>query len=170
MTLYDVKGNFLVGGQLPLATRSGRQIPNDRRPEIHPDIMGAAREIVLSEHDSARVRSLSGVYNCMGMVFASRRTWIDTEELGEVLRDDQYRRLSDEDEVIEGDVVVYRDRDVVTHVGIVARVQPDLTQAVTNITVLSQWGRDGEYFHRIDDINPRLGTPVEFWTDRTGVE
>ena len=170
MTLYDERGYYLVGGQLPLATREGRQIPNDRRPQVRPEIMRAARDIVVGSHPTVRARSLSAVYDCMGMVFGSRRVWIDTDELELILDGDDYRRLSDGGEVTEGDVVVYRDEDVVTHVGIVARTRQNLAQAVTEITVLSQWGRHGEYFHGIDDVDSRLGTPAEFWTDRTRME
>lgn len=167
MTLYDERGNYLVGGQLPLATRKGRQIPNDRRVEQHPDRLRAAKEIVLRNHLSARVRSLTGVYNCMGMIFAARRTYIEPDELPMILEDDDYRRLGPQDEVIKGDMVVYKDTGgYVSHVGLVADAQRDLREGTTDITVLSQWGQDGEYFHHIDDINPFLGTATEYWTDR----
>lgn len=66
-----------------------------------------------------------------------------------------------------GDVVVYRDEGgAVVHVGVVSQVQTDLREGTRGILVLSQWGADGEYFHRIDDVNPLLGKPVEYWTDR----
>jgi len=167
MVLYDERGNYLVGGQLPLTTRKGRQIPNDRRPEQHPERLRAAKEIVLGHHHTARPRSLTGLYNCMGMVFATRRTWIEPGELQMIVEDDDYHRLDPGDEVIRGDVVVYRDATgYVSHVGLVADVQHDLRRGTREITVLSQWGQDGEYFHRVDDVNPFLGTPTEYWTDR----
>jgi len=167
MTLYDTQGNYLVGGQLLLATRRGRQIPNDRRPEQPPERMRAAQDIVSAAHPTVRARSLTAAYNCMGMVFASRRTWIDTDELGMILEDDEYRRLSSNEEVVLGDIVVYKDvTGAVSHVGVVARVSIDFVAGTKETTVLSQWGRDGEYFHRVDDVNSRLGSPSEYWTDR----
>jgi hypothetical protein len=103
----------------------------------------------------------------MGMVFASRRTWIEPEELQMVLEDDDYHRLSGPDHAVQGDIVVYRNaQGNVEHVGLVAIVNVNLSQAVREITILSQWGADGEYFHRVDDVPERLGTPAEYWSDR----
>jgi hypothetical protein len=103
----------------------------------------------------------------MGMVFASRRTWVDPEHLHLILQDDEYRLLPGPDQVREGDVLVYRDvQGNVAHVGIVARVNVDLREATRHITILSQWGAAGEYFHQANDVSPYLGTPAEYWSDR----
>ena len=170
MTLYDAQGNYLVAPELPLATKQGRHIPNEQREEAPLASMDARKEQVLLSHPDIRVRSLRSDYNCMGMVFANRRTWIDPEHLQIILVDDGYRQANDETELQPGDVVVYRDDSgEVSHVGLVTEVRIDVAQASREIFVLSQWGRYGEYFHRIDDVNPWLGTPVEYWTDRTEV-
>lgn len=167
MVLYDDRGNFLVGGQLLLSTRRGRQIPNDRRRERPPAAMSAARELVLSSRPTARVRSLTSIYNCMGMVFATRRTTVLPDELEMILEDDDFRRISFEWELMAGDVVVYRDTTgFVVHVGLVAEIRTNLSDGSREVIVLSQWGADGEYFHRVDDVNPVLGSPAEYWTDR----
>ena len=129
--------------------------------------MDAARNAALNAHPNARARSLSSVYNCVGMVFAARRTWVDPEHLPMILADDGYQPVPNETELQPGDVVVYRDSDgQVSHVGIVSEVRTNLAQAVREVFVLSQWGQDGEYFHRADDVNPLLGMPAEYWTDR----
>lgn len=168
MVLYDEKGNFLVGGQLPLATRKSRQIPNDRRMERAPVAMQVARDMVLRAHASATLRSLTAVYDCMGMVFAARRTTVGTDVLQMILEDDEYQRLSDSDNVVTGDVVVYRDsQGIATHVGLVAHAGPIRPDGTRDIVILSQWGADGEYFHGVDDISPYLGAPTEYWSDRT---
>ena len=110
---------------------------------------------------------MSSTYNCMGMVFASRRTWVDPEHLTIILEDDGYRPVANEGELQPGDVVIYRDdAGEVSHVGIVTKVRTNLLQASREITVLSQWGESGEYFHRVDDVHPGLGHPSEYWTDR----
>ena len=171
MVLYDERGDYLVGGQLALETRKGRQIPNDRAPEQHPDSLRAARQMLEGSHATVRVRSLTGVCNCMGMIFAARRTCIDTDEWSMISEDDEYHRLDSPDDVRPGDVVVYRDaRGHVSHVGLVSEVRCDLRDGTRSITVLSQWGRNGEYFHRVDDVHQLLGTPAEYWTDRRTLE
>jgi hypothetical protein len=84
-----------------------------------------------------------------------------------VLEDDDYRRLSGSGQAELGDVVVYRDtQGVVTHVGLVARIVTDLQVGAREMGVLSQWGADGEYFHRVDDVPSLLGIPAEYWSDR----
>jgi cell wall-associated NlpC family hydrolase len=92
---------------------------------------------------------------------------IDDEHVGMILREDGYRKLDNPSEAVLGDVVVYRnDGGEISHVGILVSVQLQLEVGGQELTVLSQWGADGEYFHRIDDVNPRLGQPTEIWTDR----
>jgi hypothetical protein len=167
MVLYDNKGTYLVGGQLLLTTRKGHQIPNDRRPEQNPVRLEAAKEQVLKHHKSAQCRSLTSVYNCMGMVFANRRTCIDPDNIRMILKDDEYRQLQPSDEVVKGDVVIYKDSSGhVSHVGLVIDIILDIAQGTRKIKILSQWGQAGEYFHDADDVHQYLGTPEEYWTDR----
>jgi hypothetical protein len=123
--------------------------------------------MVLGLYQTARLRSLSSVYNCMGMVFATRRTWVDPEDLQMIFEDDEYRRLPDDGQAMPGDVVVYRDTEgAVVHIGLVSQVIPNLREGTREIVVLSQWGADGEYFHRTDDVHPSLGSPTDYWSDR----
>ena len=167
MTLFNSQGAYLIPPELPLATRVGRLIPNEQRTEAAPERMQAAMEIVTNNHPTAILRSLRSTYDCMGMVFASRRTWVDIEHLETFLTDDGYRRIQDND-LRTGDLVIYRDEfGEPAHVGIVHHVSPYRPDLTRDVYVLSQWGRDGEYIHRIDDVNHNLGTPTEFWTDRT---
>ena len=35
-----------------------------------------------------------------------------------------------------------------------------------DITVLSQWGDDGEYIHKLTEVPNEYGKAEEFWTDR----
>ena len=168
MVLYDERGNFIVGAELALATRKARQIKNERRLQRPPAAMDEARNIVLGSHSTAQLRSLNSHYNCMGMVFASRRTCIDTEELGMILEDDGYRPVVSENDIMLGDIVVYRNmKGDAVHVGMVAGIRTNLVEGRQEIVVMSQWGGDGEYLHRADDVSPLLGVPSEYWTDRT---
>ena len=167
MTLYNSQGNYLIAPELSLDTKKGRNIPNELSEQRPAERMNAAKEIILRNHPSISVRSLSSAYNCMGMVFANRRVWVDPENLPMILDDDEYQKIAGEEQLQPGDVVVYRNSEgEVSHVGIVAQIRVNIDQASWEITVLSQWSRDGEYFHKADDVNPLLGKPVEYWTDR----
>ena len=157
----------MVPPELPLATKTGRRIPNEQRTETAPERMQAAMQIVTDNHPTASLRSLRSTYDCMGLVFASRRTWVEIEHVETFLADDGYRQIPGDDLRV-GDLVIYRDvSGDPTHVGIVTQLSPYRPDQTRDVYVLSQWGRDGEYFHRIDDVNHNLGTPADFWTDRT---
>jgi hypothetical protein len=67
-----------------------------------------------------------------------------------------------------GDIAVYLNRDgrIVSHVGVVVKIEPDIAKASWNIMVMSQWGADGEYIHSVDDVPQFLGEPKQYWTDR----
>jgi hypothetical protein len=145
---------------IPLATRRGTLIPNERRRERASELMRAAVQIHGRSHPNARLRSATQLYNCMGLIFAARRTWIDPTYLNMILVEDEYRRLAGPSESQVGDVVVYRNtRD--HSVNIERRVDT----ASWKITVISQWGADGEYLHLMEDVPEMLGRPVKYWTD-----
>lgn len=151
---------------IPLATRKGQHIPNERRGEKSLAQLRAAVELWQKERPNARLRSITAVYNCTGLVFASRRTWVDTDHIAMILADDGYRRLAVESEAGIGDIVVYKKNLALTHVGIIIGFDDDLSVGSREIKVLSKWGADGEYIHRIDDVPVLFGVPAEFWTDR----
>ena len=158
----------MVPPQLALETRQGNQVPNEQRREVAPQRMKAAMEIVKANHPTAVERSLRSTYNCVGMVFASRRTCVDIEHLGLLLLEDGYRRLANATELQIGDLAVYKvDSGDFSHVGVVYHLGPFRVDGSRDVYVMSQWGRDGEYYHRVDDVNDHLGTPTEYWTDRT---
>src|SRR5437867_2806150 len=77
-----------------LATSKNTPIPNCRRRERPPEALKAARRIVLEGHPEVRPRSLTATYNCIGMVFANRRTWIEPEHVSMILADDGYAEVA----------------------------------------------------------------------------
>lgn len=158
----------LGDSQLLLETRKNWQIPNEMRQERHTEALRASVELFRKTHPDAQLRSITNLYNCVGMVVASRRTWVDPEDLHRVLGDDGYRMLRDESEVERGDIVVYRDdTGEVCHVGVVAGKNVLQTQGDQDaLQVISKWGGDGEYFHGASNVPVFLGKPVEYWTDR----
>ncbi len=115
----------------------------------------------------AKLRSLTGTYNCMGMVFASRRTCIDFDQLATILKEDGYYRVKDTNELLPGDIVLYGDpRGKPLHISVILEIATDVVAAEHRFKVLSKWGANGEYFHSIGDVPPLLGTPNEFYTER----
>ena len=85
---------------IPLATREGNYIPNERAPERSPLELQASMRIWAGERPDAIFRSISATYNCIGMTFASRRTWVETEHVDMILREDGYRPLSGPHDVV----------------------------------------------------------------------
>jgi cell wall-associated NlpC family hydrolase len=120
-------------------------------------------------HADLRSRG-SAIYNCVGLVFASRRTSIEPSEIDQkILADDGYRRLGAAESPALGDVVIYRSGDgSISHVGIVA--SSGSVGAAPVIRVLSKWGPEGEYLHPLTHVPEVFGTPSEYWTDRHAAE
>jgi len=163
-------GETRVGDSIPLATRNGWSIPNETRMERISISLKAGEQFWRDEHPDARLRSSTATYNCYGMVFASRRTWVDVEYIGKILKYDSYKRI-DETEIELGDIVVYRDeeRDEITHVGIIADKMLIYKEGKWDLWIMSKWGEAGEYIHRIDDVPDTYGNLYEFWSERRQV-
>lgn len=152
---------------IPLATKLGTHITNERRRELAPDSLRASAELWASERPAARLRSISATYNCVGMVFASRRTWVDTDELEKILQEDGYHRVSGLDEIDTGDVLIYRGaKGEIGHIGVVLSSEPVVGTASWMVTVLSKWGAEGEYIHAPDHVPHFCGRPSEYWSER----
>jgi len=155
---------------IPLATRDGTYIPNVRTTEQAPEFHQSAAEMFNHERGNAHLRSSTSLYNCVGHVFASRRTWVEIDHLALILQRDGYKRVSEQKELWIGDVIVYENADhEMTHVGVVVEKQPDVEHGGYKIYVLSKWGQNGEYFHQLDDVPPLLGKPATFWSERREV-
>jgi hypothetical protein len=129
--------------------------------------MKAAADIFTRAHPSLKVRSLDSTYNCVGLVFASRRTAVDPDQFPRIFTDDKYVKLRTEADAALGDIAVYRDwSGAITHVGVVIDIHMDVSAAVPRFRVLSQWGRDGEYLHDGEDVPVWLGRLTEVWSER----
>lgn len=111
------------------------------------------------------VRSVSPyMYNCVGMIFSSRRAWIEIDHLHDILCKDGYAKISKENLDV-GDVVVHT-RVKPEHVGLVTYV-PRLESDDKRIRVLSKWGADGEIEHFIDVVPEGFGKPSEYWSEKS---
>lgn len=132
--------------ELNLHTRRENQVENviDRRPPRAGDQLlcdDYRRDYPAALH---RPTSATRQYNCHGLTFASRRTWIwRPSEIRKILQEDDYERV-DPEGVLPGDIVVYVHKGDVEHSGIViAKGLPPL--------VLSKWGPAHEVLHRVND-------------------
>lgn len=124
-----------------------------------------ALELLGTKKDSVKVRSISEYpYNCVGMVLGNRRAWIDlvTEEIETSLKLDGYAKTS-QDKLSVGDVVLYKNEDEFTHIGVVISVD---IRDVVDIWVLSKWGFAGEMIHHLHDVPSEYGLASQFWSER----
>jgi hypothetical protein len=106
-------------------------------------------------------------YNCHGLTFLSRRGHIDADdEIDKILADDDYEEVTDRENVLPGDVILYglRAGDY-QHSGIVVGVPEKNTKEVWSPFVLSKWGRFGEYIHRHIDVPLSYGKCLGFWRE-----
>lgn len=111
------------------------------------------------------VRSISPfMYNCVGMIFASRRAWIEPEELKLIFCDDKYRRIR-KDQLECGDIVIYTKNNERKHVALVTCVQRTDGE-LGPIWVLSKWGMNAEVAHRIEVVPSKYGSPSEYWSEK----
>jgi hypothetical protein len=133
--------------ELKLHTRNENQIENeiDRRPVRAGD--AAAIIDTKARYPNCRHRPVgpSRQYNCHGLTFASRRTWIcKPSEISKILHDDSYEQIQRPEDVLPGDVVVYTREGDPEHSGIVVSISPE-------IWVLSKWGALHEVIHRVTE-------------------
>lgn len=169
MQLFGPGGELLVGDSIKLETREGNRIRNEQHFQRDDAAMAVAEDLA-RRYGIQGTRSLSSIYNCFGMVFASRRTKVFPDDIRMILTDDRYRQLRSVEQVIAGDLVLYTDnRGRYSHVAVVISPRFGEGGVGNDPLVLSQWGADGEYLHRSSRVNPWLGNPTEFWTERYGI-
>jgi hypothetical protein len=147
--------------------RSGWQIPTqDVREVFIKPISVEKMRITAREHQKwhphVQLRSNSNYpYNCVGLIFAARRAWIDIDYIYDIFREDGYYEI-ERAKIEVGDVVLYTSLDGPSHVGIISFID----RAINNIMVMSKWGHDAEFIHFIEDVPSSFGNPSRFFTER----
>jgi hypothetical protein len=112
-----------------------------------------------------------GGYNCVGHVWASRRTAVHEEtEINLIFRDDGYRVVEQNEQVGVGDFVAYfhqLERQLgFLHVGLVIEMREAQGVQMKVPFVLSKWdGASGEVIHHFMDV-PFESDVHQFWTER----
>jgi hypothetical protein len=157
------------GEFLALDTRQRRHIENRLSPQI--PLKGMLDVAANNErlYSGTRLVSPSSLYNCFGLVFAARRTWIfDAEAAWRSIKDDGYATVPFSPVHWEiGDIVLYcTETDNLTHVAIIVEVVPTEGDPKRSARVVSAWGNQGEYIHWINPGNEALGLPYEVRTLR----
>ena len=89
-------------------------------------------------------------------------------ELNRVLREDEFRPVTQKAQLKPGDLVTYKVRldGEVRHIGVVMSTTPNPEAAEVDVTVLSQWGYDGEYIHDEENVPVLFGQIREYFTER----
>lgn len=153
--------------EYPIYTRLGWEIPQLEFPEMPIELLQIKTNERLRWQRGLglKLRSLSTYpYNCVGMVFASRRAWIEIEHVYKIMEDDGYEKIA-RNEVAQGDVVLYKDHQgEPSHIALVVMVQ--VLGRTPNIQVISKWGKEAEFIHYVENVPDLLGSPAEYWTDR----
>ena len=124
-----------------------------------------AREALGARKSLVTVRSISEYpYNCVGMVLANRRAWIDldSDEIENILTKDGFTKVLRKDLAV-GDVVLYEQDNEFTHIGMVICIDKD---NANNIWILSKWGFAGEMVHHLHDVPIEYGLGRHFWSER----
>ena len=151
-----------------IRTRSGENFPCEEYLPLSPKKMQINAQELMKWRRNIELRSVDNYpYNCVGMIFASRRAWIEIDYIYDLLRADGYNKIQ-QNEVKVGDVVLYKRVDDPLHVALV--IAKETIGSTSLIKVISKWGKDAEFIHIIDDVPEQLGRPAEFWTDRKSHE
>jgi len=147
-----------------IQTRQGNNIENIQYTDISDD----EKEIIVKNEKKyekkylglIRRTEVSPFYNCHGLTFATRRTWItEPDEILKIIKQDNYVQIKD-NEVLPGDIILYfSSSNNIEHSGIVVSV-PETPPIIP--LVVSKWGILREYIHRANHC-PYSLTRIEYY-------
>lgn len=154
---------------IALQTRKGWDIPNQIPLRAQQEQPQLEKFILNPKYDLELRRDADHSYNCVGHVWAARRTYIEPLRhiIDNILEDDGYRSIEVTD-VREGDLVLYLADGEWTHVGMIV-CERRIVRGVTKRGpfVLSKMGSLGsEYIHHYQNLPEDYGKP-HFFTDRS---
>lgn len=158
-------------------TRSGWRIPQLNLWDIYTDpnkenpalvsirTKALIQEMRANRKTSPAMRpSSSTLYNCVGLIFCSRRGHVDIRHIDAILRQDGYNEIS-LDECVAGDLVLYTFEGAPSHIASVSCVHM-FRNDVTRLSVLSKWGKAGEVEHDHDQVPAHCGVPTTYFSTR----
>ncbi|MEQ1903876.1 MAG: hypothetical protein ABL888_06810 [Pirellulaceae bacterium] len=160
--------------EIPLVTSKNNRIGNTQGAKVAIGRVLAFRDMCATRPNWRIRRDSFGLYNCAGLVWATRRTGISqNEDWLKILADDGYRQVS---EPQLDDLVLYRNSDDRTflHVARIVGFEKGISETSPKIPiVLSKWGHDlGECVHFDHDhgIDNSYNVSIEYWTERPNDE
>ena len=132
--------------ELALETAEKNKIPNAQSREISPQELLKVKDIEKKWGEKIIPRSgPTPIYDCHGLVFASRRTRIlDNASIWQIFEDDSYREIQKED-VLPGDIVIYFNKGDMEHSGIIITAPSESSLKIP--LVYSKWGKYSEVIH-----------------------
>ena len=153
-------------------TRSGWRIPQldvwdvyQNPRQENPELIRIRTEALMkdmqaNQKSSPEIRSLStSLYNCVGMIFCSRRAHVDIDHIYDILNFDGYNQIGQE-QLIAGDLVLYTLNNEPSHIGLVS------CKSSYELRVLSKWGKDGEIEHDYREVPAHCGLPTSYYSTR----
>lgn len=146
----------------PIYTRAGWEIPQGVPQRFSQQQLEIRATEVLKMRQNLILGTVSNYpYNCVGLVFASRRAFIDPEHIPKILSDDGYIKVQ-RSSVNVGDIVVYtNDENEPIHIGVIVSIYA--FGEIRTLNVLSKWGRDAEFIHDERNVVSYLGKPTSYW-------
>ena len=143
---------------LLLRTRQGNDIPNETSFMDLGDISREDKDFRKSlPNGSSPVNFGTQVYNCHGLVFAARRSWVfDKGTINIILGDDEYATINEKDAWI-GDIVLYWSGEICEHSGLVIENAKNTVLGIPRI--LSKFGHLSEVVHYAHICGIYSGSP-----------
>ncbi len=140
---------ILPRAKLALETRRRSTVDNMMDREKTPDGCQLAIEACKSRFNGAMHRPVgpSGIYNCHGLTFGSRRTAVsdDPSEILKIIKEDDYVEIGYR-EVLAGDIALYFKLGDVEHSGVVVE-----KTETGRPRILSKWGKLHEAVHLVEE-------------------
>lgn len=147
---------------LAMQTRMLNKIENQMNCEIPWAGIDILSNDQKKDHPNAyhRPTKTSLTYNCHGLTFGARRTWIERpSQVQSILDEDGYKRITTRP--VTGDVAIYRNPSSgdIEHSGIVIAVEAG---PFGKVKVLSKWGSSHEVIHETGD-SPYDAGRIEYY-------
>lgn len=143
-----------------IETSTGKGINNNHLHDIGMEGLNLHRQLCKSHPDAIPRTRPSGIYNCHGLTFASRRARIfEATQINIIIQEDKYVEVH-KNKALPGDIVLYiADDGDISHSGIVLENDPELVSP----KICSMWGFAGEFIHGLWDCPKIYGRNAKFY-------
>jgi hypothetical protein len=138
MSILDIDKSIII------QTRKGNNIQNFQNPEISVTNQNQFNRIETKYEKATRRTEPTGLYNCHGFTFASKRCFVEqADQISMILEDDEYQEVELK-KVLPGDIVIYFSDGDAEHSGIViGKSEPPFYVPL----VISKWSCHSEFIH-----------------------